>query len=238
MSPTSIGHRRYNLRRINVMCLSQIASAICYTYEIKWFFYTKIPSQKVLSLHFLKTNKLFDLNIKIIMFIGLIAATNLSLSAQTKPEELFPVETEDTFEKEYQKRIKQDYIYGVYIPKDLTDAFVQLNRLIDKESQAKFKSLPEAIAVEKLHFSFGRWMIYNWSFYEGSRLSVYLKNLGIYNPDDMAIFIMLSYHRNLNRKSLDVKTQIEQIQAKRKKEREGRLQQGQILHEEKRKRQN
>ena len=118
-------------------------------------------------------------------------------------------------EQAYQKRIKKERLFGVYIPKDLGDAFAQLNRLISKESKAKFKKANETIAVRKLHFSFGRWMIYNWSFYEGSRFSDYLRKLGIYDPDDMARFVMTTYHRNLNKKPLNVKALIEDIQANR-----------------------
>jgi len=168
------------------------------------------------------------MNFKNIIFIISLLLLGVSLQAQRPPS------TEDEFEKAYNKRIQKDYLFGVYIPKDLTDAFVQLNRLIDKEGQAAFKTMGEADAVRKLHFSFGRWMIYNWGFYEGSRFSHYLKGLGIFNPDDMSRFVMLSYHRNLNRKPLNVKEQITQIQEMRKQERDKKLKGGEILHEEKR----
>ncbi len=170
---------------------------------------------------------------KYIVIIGLFFVSNFSSYGQ-----VIPPSNEDEYEKEYQKRIKKDYIFGVYIPKDLADAFIQLNKLIDDESKAKFKNAPEAVAVKKLHFSFGRWMSYNWSFYEGSRFSEYLKNLGIYHPDDMSTFVMLSYHRNLNRVPLQVKEQITQIQYKRQKEKDDKLKAGEVISEEKRTRQN
>ncbi len=142
----------------------------------------------------------------------------------------------DPYEKAYQDRIKKTTLNGVYIPKDLTDCFIQLNRLTDDESKAKFKNMPEEDASRKLHFSLGRWMIYNWSFYEGSRLSVYLSKLGLSNPDDMAQFIIITYHRNLNRKKLDIKPLIDHYQAKKEKRIEERRQKGTIIHEETRKR--
>lgn len=149
----------------------------------------------------------------------------------------FPV-TEDQFEKEYQKRIQKEFLNGVYIPKDLADCFVQLNRLTDDASKTKFKNMPEEDAARKLHFSLGRWIIYNWGFYEGSRLSFYLTNLGIGHPDDMAQFIIIAYHRNLNKNKLKVKELIDHYQAKREAEKKKRLQEGEIIHEETRKRQN
>ena len=147
-----------------------------------------------------------------------------------------PPETKAEFEKAYKWRIRQEYLYGVYIPKDLTDAFIRLNNLIDKEAQQKFQALPEDIAVDKLFFSFGRWITHNWGFYGGSRLSDFIKNIGITHPDDMARFIIITYHRNLNRKSLDVKDLVTGFKEAREKERQSKLEQGTILYEEKRKR--
>ena len=143
---------------------------------------------------------------------------------------------EDPHEKDYQERLEKTMINGVYIPKDLADCFIQLNRLTDEESRIKFKNMPEEDASRKLHFSLGRWIIYNWSFYEGSRLSYYLSNLGVSHPDDMARFIITTYHRNLNRKKLDVKELLEFYKEKKQKQIEDRLKNGKVIHEETRKR--
>ena len=146
-----------------------------------------------------------------------------------------PPSTDEAIEQEYQKRIKKEYLNRVYIPKDLADCFIQLNQLIDDESKQKFKRAPEDVVARKLHFSLGRWMIHNWSFYQGSRLSAYLKGLGIHYPDDMARFIIISYHRNLNRQELNVKEQIEYYQQLREKEHQEAKTRGEVIYEEKRK---
>ena len=70
-----------------------------------------------------------------------------------------------------------------------------LNKLTDAESKTKFKSMPEEEAVSKLFFSLGRWISYNWSFHDGSRLAVNLQKMGIYRPEDMSRFIMILFHR-------------------------------------------
>lgn len=147
-----------------------------------------------------------------------------------------PPENPDEYQKRYQKRIKKEVLNGVYIPSDLADAFTQLNRLIDKASREKFKTMPEEIIGKKLHFSLGRWVTHNWGFYGGSRFSHYLRKLGINHPDDMAQFVMVSYHRNLHRKKLAIKEQIAYYQEKREQEKLDRLQKGTIIYEEKRKR--
>lgn len=142
-----------------------------------------------------------------------------------------PPQTKEALEKAYQKRINQEYINEVYIPKDLTDAFIQLNQLIDEPSRLKFKEVPEEEAARKLHFSLGRWISVNWGFYEGSRFSKFIRDIGIDNPDDMARFVIISYHRNLLRKPLDVKSQVAFYQEKRKKEKEERIKNGEVIGE-------
>ncbi len=143
------------------------------------------------------------------------------------------------YEKAYERRIRQTELYGVYIPKDLTDAFIQLNRKIDKESQVKFAAIPEVEAERKLFFSLGRWIIHNWGFYGGSRLSEYMKNnFQVYHPEDMASFIIFAYHRNLNRNPLDIKQLVEYFAEKKAAEEAAEKARGEVIYEETRIRKN
>ena len=148
-----------------------------------------------------------------------------------------PANNEKEYQEWYAWRIRQETIAGVYIPKDLADAFIQLNKLTDESSRAKLKIVDEREAAKKLFFSLGRWMTVNWAFYEGSRFSEYLRKLGIFHPDDMARFVIITYHRNLNRKSLQVKELVLEFQEMRAEEQKKRLEKGTIIHEEKRKKQ-
>ncbi|MBK7408237.1 MAG: hypothetical protein IPJ40_09340 [Saprospirales bacterium] len=163
------------------------------------------------------------------LLLGLLLGSFVWASAQKPPE------TKEEYEKAYEWRIKQETLYGVYIPADLTDAFIQLNRLIDEPSKQKFKAMDEEEATNRLFFSLGRWITHNWGFYGGSRLSHFFKGLGITHPEDMARFVMITYHRNLNRQPLDVKNLVERFQAERKKEVEDKHKEGTILFEETRK---
>jgi len=52
-----------------------------------------------------------------------------------------------TAEERYEWRLKQEKLYGTYIPRDLTDAFVELNKRIDRDSKAKFKNAEELIVA-------------------------------------------------------------------------------------------
>jgi hypothetical protein len=143
-----------------------------------------------------------------------------------------PPNNKSEFEKGYEWRIRREVLNGVYIPKDLGDAFNELNKKIDKESQIKFAQVNEDTAASKLHFSLGRWMIVNWSFYEGSRFADYLRSAGISYPDDMARFVIITYHRYLNDEPLKVKELAQAIKERRKSEFEEKREQGTVIFEE------
>lgn len=119
-------------------------------------------------------------------------------------------------ERKYNERIQQEALFGVYIPKDLADAFSQLDQLTSRQAKEKFRQVPEKEAVKQLHFSLGRWIIYNWGFYQGSRLGHYLKRYGVSHPDDMARLVMTAWHRYLNRRDLDLAAIVEELQTIRR----------------------
>jgi len=126
-----------------------------------------------------------------------------------------PPDTKREIEQEYQRNIKKPVINGVYIPENIDDAMKELEKLSPPKSLDKFKYAPEDEVAVKLHFGLGRWMIYNWNFYYGSRLEYYLRKLGLSHPDDMADFLIICFHRYLNKKPLDTVYLAKQFHDKR-----------------------
>jgi hypothetical protein len=116
-----------------------------------------------------------------------------------------PADTEAQYKAQYEQRIKKERLFGRYIPKDLNDAFSQFTILIEEKDRQKFQMMNEEDAYHKLFFSFQRWIINNWGFEGGSRFSHYLKGLGLSHPEDMAAFVLVTYHRRLNNKDLGIK---------------------------------
>ena len=163
------------------------------------------------------------------LFFVLLCIFSFSLFAQSD------IQKENSAEAAYQKRIIQQNLSGVYIPKDLLDAFVQFYKLIEKPTIEKFRLLPEEEADRRLHNGFGKWISFNYSFYEGSRFSVYLNKLGLYNPDDMITFVITTYHRNLNKQKLDVKPLLDKLIEGREKIKKARKLKGEIISVETRK---
>ncbi len=148
------------------------------------------------------------------------------------PALCFSQKQDDPYQKKYEWRIRQEVLYGVYIPKDVNEALMELTRLTDAESKAKFKSMPEQEIINKLFFSLGRWMTHNWGFYDGSRLTVNLQQMGIYAPENMSRFLMILFHRSLNKKPLEIKELIQKFQEIEERNKQERLNNGTIIHEE------
>ena len=149
---------------------------------------------------------------------------------------LLPAQAEknkDPYQEKYEWRLRQEVLYGTYIPKDVNEVFLELNKKIDQTSKNKFKSMPEGEATSKLFFSLGRWMTHNWGLYEGSRLSKHLQDLGIYHPDDMVRFLILAYHRSLNQKPLEIKELLNMVHKKNEEMRQQRINGGAIIFEQK-----
>lgn len=144
-----------------------------------------------------------------------------------------PAATETEFEQKYEWRVRQQILYGVYIPQDLGEVFVQLNRLSEPAGRVNFQRLSERQAATRPFFGLGRWISHNWGFYGGSRLTAYLNTLGLHHPDDMTRFLLVMYHRHLNKKALDPQPVIEGLLADRKAVEQNRLlENGEILYEE------
>ncbi len=140
----------------------------------------------------------------------------------------------DPAEQAYQKRILKSRLNGVYIPKDLYDAFAQLNRLMDEPTRKQFQLMTEEEAGKKLYLIM--WICNNWGMYEGSRLSHYIHNMGISNPEAKAHFLITTYHRELNKKDLDIKERVEFYQKKVEEEKARKAKRSTIIHEETRQR--
>jgi len=179
-----------------------------------------------------KNKTCFAMNTAIRFFTILLLITAFfgPLSAQQGP-----ASTDQEYEKQYRERIRMDKLNNVYIPKNLDDALLQLDKLTSPESRIKFKSMREDSVVYYMHSRLGQWIILNWGFYGGSRLSHYLRSAGITYPDDMADFLILAFHRKLNGKPIGIRELAINFRERRKKEYQAEQKNGKVIHEETRK---
>lgn len=153
-----------------------------------------------------------------VLMIALSTSLTAQLTKQTKDIRDGMPTTKEAYEAQYKRNIAKSRINGVYIPTDADDALVQIKKLATAEALEKFSSGPEEIVVKKLKLGIGRWIVLNWSFYEGSRLSHSLKELGLLHPEDMSSYLLTILHRQLNQKDIQSKALIEDLATKRKAE--------------------
>ena len=106
------------------------------------------------------------------------------------------------------EKVKLDTIDGVYIPKNLEDCFLEIDKMLNDSLKTEFKKISEDDFTGKTHFGLGIWMRNNWSLWGSSRLSRYFNEKEIYHPDDMSGIILTSYHRKLTNKNIDLENQI------------------------------
>lgn len=146
------------------------------------------------------------------LFFSVIFLFLISLPTQSQAS------FESEFDSQYAINITLKEINGVYIPKDVEDAIKELDRLSSPEGKEMFKSGKEEDIGKTLVFGLGKWMIVNWNFYEGSRISHHLKQLGISLPDDMAQYLIVTYYRYLKELPLELEQRAAAIYEMRKKE--------------------
>ncbi len=153
-------------------------------------------------------------------FILLFLTTTFGFSqqkSQTIDQDTTPVTLfEKRYIDSYEKNIKKSRIKGVYIPKNLDEAYQELLALSPSASIEKFKNAEKEFVVGRLHYGLGRWMVLNWNFYDGSRYSHFLKNLGLSHPDDMARFTLLAFHDYLNNLEPDIDATVKKLVEERK----------------------
>lgn len=129
----------------------------------------------------------------ILMLLFAFVAPDMSAQSPVMPQ------NETEAEKLYKRNIKKRRINGTFIPANIEEALKEIKELTPQESLASFASADETMVVKKLHFGIGRWIRYNWNFYEGSRLSHFIKEeTGISHPDDMSTYLLTLLHRELN----------------------------------------
>lgn len=157
------------------------------------------------------------------IFCLLLSIPAASAQKKINPQDTVPISlTEKRFMEKYNRNIKKSRINGVYIPKDLNEAFMEIQQLAKKESLDKFKKADANLVVGRLHYGLGRWIILNWNFYDGSRISHHLKSYGVTHPDDQARFFLFALHNHLNGKDLDLKNISDKVLAERQAIRDAR----------------
>ena len=109
-------------------------------------------------------------------------------------------------QQKYQRRLTLEKIDGVYIPANLGECFVELDKKLTDVDKNEMRALAKRDDMIRYHLSVGMWMRNNWGLWGGSRLQKYFSDRGVHHPDEMSSIVLYHYHDWLNDKKATWKT--------------------------------
>jgi len=95
---------------------------------------------------------------------------------------------------ELEKRMKLDTINGVYIPMNLLECFVELDKLLTEVDKKEMQALSGRDAMIRYHRGLGMWLRNNWGLWGGSRLQKYFADRRVTHPDEMSSVVLYHYY--------------------------------------------
>lgn len=134
-------------------------------------------------------------------------AFNIGIRFETKDSLIQRVIIEESDLKKGNDYSFYEYLEGIYIPKNLEECYIELNKILDKKKLDEIKELSEKQFISNSHFGLGLWIRNNWGLWKESRLYVFFKTKGVFHPDDISGIILRSYHRYLNGKEIKLEKQ-------------------------------
>lgn len=162
--------------------------------------------------------------LRLLICCGLFLATTLAAQAQKAPDtpkgsktvvdpdkviiKKQRTEHDRLIDSLYHARVQMERIEGIYIPRDLYDAFAQLDQLMDEDARKTFMAFSDEEVDARTHGTLGVWIEHKWSMSEGSRLSEYFRQMKVPHYDYMIGIIIRSYHRHLHDRDLGIKEQV------------------------------
>jgi hypothetical protein len=102
--------------------------------------------------------------------------------------------------EDYLNRLNADSIDGIYIPQNIEECFLELNKLLKNKDILEIKNLNRKDQIIQFHHGLGTWLRNNWGLWGGSRLQTYLVLRGTNHPESMSSVILEFYHDWLNDK--------------------------------------
>lgn len=102
--------------------------------------------------------------------------------------------------KDLETRLTLEKIGGVYIPANLGECFVELDKKLSEVDKKEMQAKSKRDDMILYHLGLGTWMRNNWGLWGGSRLSKYFNDKGVTHPEGMSSIILYHYHDWLNDK--------------------------------------
>lgn len=114
---------------------------------------------------------------------------------------------------ERERRMTLDSVEGKYIPKNIEECFIELDKILDSDVKEEMKNLRNCGEMIRYHHGLGTWIRNNWGLWGGSRLLKYFQGYGYKDPDSMSGIILDNYYSWLHGKT-NIKTDWENANPK------------------------
>lgn len=95
--------------------------------------------------------------------------------------------------EELRRRLTAVTINGRYVPANLGESFVELDKLLPEIDRKEMHDLKTRQDMIRYHHGLGMWMRNNWGLWGGSRLQKYFSDKGMTHPEDMSSVILFFY---------------------------------------------
>lgn len=95
---------------------------------------------------------------------------------------------------EYERRLTLTRIDGVYIPRDLGECLVELDKVIDDVQKQEMRTLASGDDMIRYHRGLGTNLRNRWGLWKGSRLQRYFSDRGVTGAEDMSVVILQHYY--------------------------------------------
>jgi hypothetical protein len=101
-------------------------------------------------------------------------------------------------------RFTTDSLRGHYIPTDLRDCIVQIDKMLSDSVKEEIRRTKPGDFFGESHLNFGMYLRNSWQLWMGSRLTKYFNEIGIEHPDTMSGAILAAYYQSLTVKDFNV----------------------------------
>ena len=107
-------------------------------------------------------------------------------------------------------------VYDLPIPRNIESCFSILDKTLTENELHVVKTFQEDSIYFNLEFRYGADFFHAWKLYDGSVLTKYFNEKGLYGSHEIYNCILVSYHRYLNNLPIDLNVQIDKYKAKQK----------------------
>lgn len=123
-------------------------------------------------------------------------------SFDNKVAEQETLKEEENRKEEFKKRLTLEKIGGIYIPKNLYECMIELDKVLDFESKKKLKEAKSSFEFNSHMGGLGMWIRNNWGINGGSRLLKYFNDRDVgkekFGKDVISGIIIEAYIKWLN----------------------------------------